>query len=123
MSLLSLLSNQNTAASVNEIFSLTKIMMCDTAADLPEHTFVKKVICGKSGKTKGQNQFSSTLVIGPHTFKHRNNYKENYYFSCTDCMKQKKTVNAIAHCILGETPDKDEYELQFAQPIDAHVCH
>ena len=33
----------------------------DTAADLPEHTFVKKVICGKSGKTKGQNQFSSTL--------------------------------------------------------------
>ena len=25
-------------------------------------------------------------------------------------MKQRKTVNAIAHRIFGETPDEDEYE-------------
>ena len=37
-------------------------------------------------------------------------------------MKQKKTVNAIVHCIFGETPDEDKYKLQLAPPIDAHVC-
>ena len=60
------------------------------ASDLPEHTFVKKMIAGKTGRMKGKNRITFTLFMGPHTYKWRFSYKENHYFSCTDCLKHKK---------------------------------
>ena len=75
---------------------------------LPEHSFVKKVVVGKTGKMKGQTRVTYTLIIGPHSFRNRGSgYKEIFYFSCTSCEKLKKTTNALANCILGETKEDD----------------
>ena len=63
------------------------------------------------------------LLIGAHTYKHRNNYNENHYFSCTDCLeKHKRTVNAIANLVFGENEEDDKYVLQYAPPPEEHVC-
>ena len=89
---------------------------------LPEHEFIKKVITGKYGKMKGKTTISFMLFMGSHTYKHRNNYKENHYFSCTDCLKHKRSVNAVANLVYGETKDEDKYVLQYAPPLEDHVC-
>ena len=33
-----------------------------------------------------------------------------------------RLVNAIAHRVLGEIPEEDQYLLQYAPPFEEHVC-
>ena len=103
------MSVDNTTAS--------EVMTVD-ATSLPEHNFIKKLITGKTGKKKGKTTISYMLLMGTHIYKHRNDYKDNHFFSCTDCLKYDKTVNAVAHFVYGETEDEDKYILQYAPPLD-----
>ena len=44
---------------------------------LPKHTFVKKVMVGKTGKNKGKTKVTHTLIIGSHLFRNRGNRYKN----------------------------------------------
>ena len=84
---------------------------------------MKKVIVGKTGKNKGQTKVTHTLIIGPHSFRNRGReHKEVIYFCCTACEKLKKTTNAFANCIIGESPEDDKYVLVYAPPLEEHKC-
>ena len=117
---------ETTTNATQESFDMTaaqEVSVDTITTSLPDHRFIKKVITGKFGKKKGQNTISFMLLIGAHTYKHRNNYNENHYFSCTDCLeKHKRSVNAIANLVFGENEEDDKYVLQYAPPLEEHVC-
>ena len=112
---------ETTTNATQESFDTTaaqEVSVDTITTSLPDHRFIKKVITGKFGKKKGQNTISFMLLIGAHTYKHRNNYNENHYFSCTDCLeKHKRSVNAIANLVFGENEEEDKYVLQYAPPL------
>ena len=64
----------------------------DNDESLPEHFFVPNTIIGKTGKMKGVTRTAWTLIIGPHTFKKHRNKNNISYFSCNDCLRDKKTI-------------------------------
>ena len=82
---------ETTTNATQESFDTTaaqEVSVDTITTSLPDHRFIKKVITGKFGKKKGQNTISFMLLIGAHTYKHRNNYNENHYFSCTYCFRE-----------------------------------
>ena len=51
---------------------------------------------------KGVTRTAWTLIIGPHTFKKHRNKNNISYFSCNDCLRDKKTITAITEHEFGE---------------------
>ena len=65
-----------------------------------------------------------TLIIGQHTFKKHRNKNDFSYFSCNDCLRDKKTISAIAEYEFGddEHGTDDNFTLVHAPSMDQHVC-
>ena len=89
---------------------------------LPEHCFYVNTIMGKTGKNKGLVRKTFKLTVGVHTYTKNKDYNDKAYFNCTDCLRHKKHVSAIAHKIFGETADDDTYSLVHVPSNDQHVC-
>ena len=82
--------------------------------ELPTHRFVQEEKVVKSGKSKGQKKYITSLVIPPYTFKRKVDKKvgNTALFTCNSCEKLGyRGVSASAVKTSEDNDGKCEYEL------------
>ena len=82
--------------------------------ELPAHRFVQEEKVVKSGKSKGQKKYITSLVIPPYTFKRKVDKKvgNTALFTCNSCEKLGyRGVSASAVKTSEDNDGKCEYEL------------
>ena len=73
---------------------------------------------------KGVTRTAWTLIIGPHTCKKHRGKNDISYFSCNDCLRDKKTITAITEHEFGEDEHgaDDNFTPIHAPSMEQHVC-